>query len=52
MDDYILEIQKVDILMRENRFYDNEGSFVLHLGLSHYDYLKGQNLTMTYNWVR
>ena len=51
VDDYILEIQKVNILMRENRFYDNEGSFVLHLGLSHYDYLKGQNLTMTYNWV-
>ena len=50
-DDYILEIQKVDLLLQENRFYENEGQYVLYLGLSHYDYLKGQKLTMTYNWV-
>ena len=52
VDDYKLEIQKVDILLQENRFYNNEGTFVLHLGLSHYDFLKGQRLKMTYNWVR
>ena len=52
VDDYILEIQKVDLLLQENRFYNNEGSYVLHLGLSHNDYLKGQNMTVTYNWVK
>ena len=51
-DDYILEIQKVDLLVQENRFYRNRGSFVLNLGLSHYDYQQGQKLVMTYNWVQ
>ena len=50
-DDFILEIQRVDLTIEENRFYRNRGSFVLRLGLSHYDYKKGQNLLMRFNWV-
>ena len=51
-DDFVLEKQKVDMLIEENRFYNNRGSFVLNLGLSHYDYLKGQKLVMRHNWVQ
>ena len=50
-DDYILEIQNVDLVMEENRFYRNRGAFVLNLGLSHYDYRKGQKFTITHNWI-
>ena len=50
-DDYILEIQKVELLIRENRFYNNRGSYVLNLGLSHYDFNHNQNLLMTNNWI-
>ena len=51
-DDYILEIQKVDVLMQENRFLRNRGSYVVNLGLSHYDFKQGQKLLMTFNWLR
>ena len=37
-DDFILEIQHVDLLIFENRFQKNTGPYVLNLGLSHYDY--------------
>ena len=50
-DDFILEIQDVDLLIEENRFYNNEGSYVLNLGLSHYDYRKGQKLRARFNWI-
>ena len=50
-DDYILEIQKVDLLMLENRFYRNRGSFVLNLGLSHYDFKNGQKFHVKNNWI-
>ncbi len=51
-DDFILEIQPVDVLIHENRFKRNRGSFVLSLGLSHYDYLGGQKMLMDFNWVQ
>ena len=51
-DDYILEIQNVDLLMEENRFKDNAGSYVLNLGLSHSDYnKKGQQMLVRNNWI-
>ena len=50
-DDYILEIQKADMLVQENRFFRNQGSYVVNLGLSHYDFKQGQRLVMTFNWV-
>lgn len=50
-DDYTLEIQKVDMSMMENRFYRNMGSFVLNLGLSHYDFKQGQKLKVKNNWI-
>ena len=51
-DDFILEIQDVDLLLQENRFYNNKGSFVLNLGLSHYDYKKGQTMLAKFNWIQ
>ncbi len=51
-DDFILEIQTVDLLIHENRFKRNTGSFVTHLGLSHYDHRKGQHVLMHFNWVQ
>jgi hypothetical protein len=52
VDDYILERQIVDIVMQENRFLRNKGSYVVNLGLSHYDFKLGQKLKMTFNWVK
>lgn len=52
VDDFILEIQKAQMLIEENRFLENSGRFVLNLGLSHYDYKKIQNLNMQFNWVQ
>ena len=51
-DDFTLEIQHVDLTIFENRFKHNHGSFVLSLGLSHYDYLSTQSLYMNFNWVQ
>ena len=51
-DDFILEIQPVDISIFENRFHENRGSFVLNLGLSHYDYLGTQKMTVIQNWIQ
>jgi len=56
-NDYVLEIQPVDLVVHENRFQRNRGSFVVHLGLSHYDFSsvksKGsQSLLMHFNWVQ
>ena len=51
-DDFTLEIQHVDLTIFENRFKHNHGSFVLNLGLSHYDYLSTQSLYMNFNWVQ
>ena len=51
-DDYILEIQPVDLLIFENRFKKNYGSYVLNLGLSHHDHRHSQKLRMRYNWVQ
>ena len=51
-DDFILEIQHVDLTVFENRFKRNRGSYVLSLGLSHYDYLSTQSLFVHFNWVQ
>ena len=51
-DDFILEIQPVDLLIFENRFKNNYGPYVLNLGLSHYDYRGSQKLDMRFNWVQ
>ncbi len=51
-DDFVLEIQTVDMVIFENRFKRNTGSFVLNLGLSHYDHRRGQNMLMRFNWVQ
>ena len=51
-DDFILEIQPVDLLIFENRFQNNMGPYVLNLGLSHYDFRRSQHLEMKFNWVQ
>ena len=42
----------VDLTIFENRFQENFGSYVLTLGLSHYNYLNTQKLLMRFNWVQ
>ena len=51
-DNFILESQMVDLTIFENRFQENFGSYVLTLGLSHYNYLNTQKLLMRFNWVQ
>ena len=51
-DDFVLEIQPVDLLIFENRFQNNQGPYVLNLGLSHYDFRQSQRLDMRFNWVQ
>ncbi len=51
-DDFVLEIQPVDMFINENRFIENEGSYVLSLGLSHYDFRGSQKMLMRFNWVQ
>ena len=52
-DDFVLESQSIDLEVGpENRFVENEGSYVVHLGLSHYAYGEAQRLRMKFNWVQ
>ncbi|QQP38368.1 Putative LOC100120269, partial [Caligus rogercresseyi] len=51
-NDFMLESQPVTLLVHENRFKYNKGSFVLNLGLNHMAVGNRQNLTVKSNWIQ